>query len=106
MNRQAQIDRFLLEAHRLAVARLRDRPERIEEASAVLRRWRDRAGATRSDAYWGEWEQLLGQGVDAVERATCGTSDHAAVLRSVSPLIPLVSQKERAELLRGAREPA
>lgn len=106
MNRQQQIDAFLLEAHRLAVARLRAQPGRLQEAAAQLARWRRQGEATRSDAYWDEWEALIGQGVEAIERSSCGTDDHAALLRSVSPLSALITQQERTELLRRARQPS
>ncbi|MDH6591517.1 hypothetical protein M2165_001406 [Variovorax sp. TBS-050B] len=106
MNRQQQIDDFLLQAHRLAVARLRAEPARIAEVAATLARWQSQAGATRSDPYWSEWRAMLDAGVDAVERGTCGDDDHAAALRNVSPIGVLMTQRERGELLRAARQGA
>ena len=103
MNRQQQIDAFLLEAHRLALSRLRVQPERIVEVANTLARWRRQAGPTRSDRYWDEWQSLLDAGVDAVEARACGMDEHAAVLRSVSPVGVLISAQERSELLRAAR---
>ncbi len=103
MNRQQQIERFLAAAHRVAVQRLRAEPARLADVSALLARWRERSGATRSDPYWDEWQSLLDAGVDAVERAVCADGEHAAVLRSVSPISVLFTQAERAELLRRAR---
>lgn len=104
MNRQQQIDAFLFKAHQLALARLRAQPERLHDVAALLARWRESNGSTRSDRYWREWNQLICQGVDAIEREVCGSGDHAALLRSVSPMSVLVSQKERSALLREARE--
>jgi hypothetical protein len=104
MNRQQQIDDFLLQAHRLAVSRLRADPGRIADVSATLQRWRARAGLTRSDAYWDEWQAMLAAGVDAIEAATCGADDHAAALRNVSPVGVLMTQRERGALLRAARQ--
>ncbi|KQX24647.1 hypothetical protein [Variovorax sp. Root434] len=106
MNRQQQIDDFLLQAHRLAVSRLRADPGRIADVSATLERWQTQAGATHSDAYWNEWRAMLAAGVDAIEAATCGTDDHAAALRNVSPVGVLMTQRERGELLRAARQGA
>ena len=103
MNRQQQIDEFLLQAHRLAVERLRAEPGRIVEVSDTLSRWHARAGATRSDPYWDEWQGLFDAGVDAIEAGTCGPGNHAAALRSVSPVGVLMTQKERGVLLREAR---
>lgn len=104
MNRQQQIDEFLLSAHKLALSRLRAQPERLQDVAALLARWRRQAGDNRSDAYWDEWNRLIAQGVDAIEREVCSAGDHAAVLRSVSPMSVLISQRERSELLRQARQ--
>lgn len=103
MDRQQQIDRFLASAHRVAIARLRADPTAIERVRAQLARWRSMAGPTRSDAYWDEWSSLLDAGVEALERAVCADSDHAQVLRSVSPISVLLTQRERTELLNEAR---
>jgi hypothetical protein len=103
MNRQQQIDRFLLAAHRLAVERLRAEPARIEPVRAQLARWRLQSGATRSDGYWDEWQHLLGADLEQLASVVCADDEHGAVLRSVSPMSTLISQKERAELLREAR---
>jgi hypothetical protein len=47
---------------------------------------------------------MLHEGVDAVEQAVCLSTDHAATLRSVSPLGRFISVAERNELLRQSRE--
>jgi hypothetical protein len=103
MDRQHQIERFLLAAHRLALQRLRQAPEKIEPVRAQLARWRAQAGATRSDRHWDEWQRLLDCDLDDLERAVCANDEHAAVLRSVSPFSTLLTQAERAALLREAR---
>jgi hypothetical protein len=103
MNRQQQIDQFLANAHRLAIDRLRADPSGVERVRAQLRRWRAASGATRSDPYWDEWDDLLAAGVDALERAVCADDQHAAALRSVSPVSVLLTQRERARLLREVR---
>jgi hypothetical protein len=95
MNRQLQIEKFLLAAHRLALARLRDQPERIEPVRSQLARWREQAGATRADVYWDEWQRLLEADLDELELAVCADHEHGAVLRSVSPMSTLISQTER-----------
>jgi len=103
MNRQQQIDKFLLAAHRLAVSRLLAEPQRIEPVRAQLARWRAQSGATRSDLYWDEWQRLLAADILEMERVVCADDEHGAVLRSVSPLSTLITQAERARLLREAR---
>ncbi len=104
MNRQQQIDHFVAKAHLLAIQRLREHPARVTEVRAQLARWRKQEGPTRSDVYWNEWETLLGSSIDELAEAVCGSSDHATVLRSVSPISVLVTQQERARLLREARQ--
>jgi hypothetical protein len=107
MDRHARIDVFSLAAHRLALERLRQRPERVSEALSVLARWRQIAGGrSHSDTYWDEWERALREGVDAVERTALDPSSHGATLRSVSPLGRFISAQERLALLREARETA
>ena len=103
MNRQQQIENFLAHAHRLAVDRLRAQPERIREVQAQLARWRGLSGATRSDVYLDEWERLLAQPVEKLAQAVCADTDHATVLRSVSPVSVLITQAERTQLLAQAR---
>jgi hypothetical protein len=49
---------------------------------------------------------MLAAGVDAIEAATSGTDDHAVALRNVSPVGVLMTQRERGELLRAARQGA
>lgn len=104
MNRQQQIDEFLLKAHQLALLRLRAHPERLQEVQKLLARWRLQDGQTRSDRYWDEWSALLAGGVDAIERTVCGLDDHAVALRNVSPLSVLITQQERGALLREVRQ--
>ena len=107
MDGQAQIQAFSLAAHRLAVTRLRERPERLTEALAVIQRWRRQAGGpSHCDPYWDEWDRMLHDGVDAVERVACAATDHATTLRSVSPLGRFISVAERNQLLREARQTA
>jgi hypothetical protein len=104
MDRHAQIDEFSLAAHRLAIHRLRERPQRLEEALDVLARWRKIAdGPSHSDTYWNEWERVLREGVAAVERLALDPSSHGATLRSVSPLGRFLTPQERLSLLRNAR---
>ena len=103
MNRQQQIDQFLMDAHELALARLRAHPERLADVAAQLQRWRAAAGVNRSDPYWDEWDALLRGGVEAVAGSVAVASDHAAALRSVSPMSVLITQHERAAMLRNVR---
>ena len=103
MNRQLQLEKFLLAAHRLAPERLRAQPERIEPVRSQLARWRGQAGATRADVYWDEWQRLLTADLNELEQAVCADDEHGAVLRSVSPMSTLISQTERLQRLAEAR---
>lgn len=106
MDPRVRTERFSLAAHRLAVERLRERPERLEEARDVIRRWRLQSAQqpARCDPYWDEWDRLLVAGVDALARAVCASDDHAATLRSVSPLGRFISPAERYRMLREAQD--
>jgi hypothetical protein len=107
MDRHARIDSFSLAAHRLAVERLREQPARVDEALGVIARWRVRAaGPSHCDPYWDEWQRLLEQGVDSVERVALSVDAHGATLRSVSPLGRFISVSERNGLLKQALEAA
>lgn len=102
MDRQRNIERFLHAAHRLAVSRLRADPGRIAEVQALLHRWREQSGCTRSDRYCDECEKPLAMPIDEFERVICAEDEHAIALRSASPIGVLISE-QRAELLRQAR---
>lgn len=103
MNRQQQIEHFLLAAHKMAVARLRAEPSKAGAAKDQLARWRRDARLARSEPMLREWDHLLDSSVEELERAVCSEDEHGALLRSVSPLSILLTQKERAELLRQSR---
>ena len=104
MNRQQQIDYFVAQAHQLAMQRLREQPGRVCEVQALLKHWRALTGTTRSDTYWNEWDGLLAGSLDALAITVCAETDHATVLRSVSPMSVLITQAERAQLLEQARQ--
>jgi hypothetical protein len=103
MDRQKRIEYFSLLAHRFVIERLREAPEKVQLLGNTLKRWRLQRGPSRSDPYFDEWERLVEQGIDAIESATCNESDHATVLRSVSPVGCLISVAERNELLARSR---
>lgn len=92
-----------LDAHKLVVTKLRSDPEKLKVLQDTLQRWRRQSGPGRTDPYFDEWDRLLAKGVDAVEAATCHDDEHAAVLRSVSPIVSLVTEVERNEMLARCR---
>lgn len=100
MHRHTQIHAFSLPAHRAAVGRSGERPTRLNETLGVIARWREPPGSvTYCDPHWTERSVLLTRGVEAVEQAVCAETDHAEVLRNVSPLGRFVSPAERKMLL-------
>ncbi len=103
MNRQLQIDHFVAQAHILALQRLREQPERVVKVCAQRSYWRMQAGLTRSDDEWGEWEGRLAKPAEALAKEVCAETDHAALLRSGSPMSVLITQAERAQWLGQAR---
>lgn len=107
MTREAQINVYSLAAHRLAIQRLREQPQRLDEALKVLSRWRQQTGGPAHFAPCRDgWARLLNEPVDAVELAVCNASDHADVLRSRSPLGRFISPTERQQFLNDARQSA
>ena len=106
MNRQQQLEQFSLALHRQAIAALRREPALRARACETLKRWRARAGESRSDPLWMEWERLLDAELPELEVAVLAESEHAALMRSVSPLGSLVDQHDRLVLLQRAREEA
>jgi hypothetical protein len=103
MDRQRRIELFLLAAHRLAMSRLREEPQRVGELRAVLHRWRAQNGPSRSDSYLDRWERLLDMPLDDLEIVICAEDEEATVLRSTSPIAPLITPQEREQLLADAR---
>lgn len=103
MPNQQAIDRFTLEFHERAVARLRADSDLLEKARETLNRWREQRGVTASDPYFEQWRALLDQGPEAVERGVCADTDAAAALRSVSPLGFVLTPEERMALHRMAQ---
>jgi hypothetical protein len=106
MNRQQQIDHFLLSAHELIGQRLLQEPARVAQAAQLLQSWREKAGVNRSDALWDEWQSLLAKPMHQLVAAMTAPGDHAQQLRSVSPMGGLITQAERAELLLRSRQAA
>lgn len=98
MPSQQWIHRFTLDFHRLAVQRLREQPQLLERALQTLDRWEQSGAQAASQIYRDEWRGLLRRGVPAIEASVCTEADHAATLRSMSPLGFVLSEQERLAL--------
>lgn len=102
MPTQQQIERFTLAFHQEAMKRLARDPGLRAQALKVLDRW-EAGGATRSaQVYRDEWRQLLAGDQDELVLALCSNAEHAATLRSMSPLGFLMDDEEKARLRREA----
>ncbi len=106
MNRQQQIDAFLLAAHELAGERLQAEPARVDQVKQQLEAWQSKVGANRSQILWNEWRDLLSQPIEQLVRSITAKTDHAEHLRSVSPMGVLITPVERHQLLQNSRRAA
>lgn len=95
MPSQQWIHRFTLDFHRLALQRLREQPQLIERALQTLDRWEQSGAQAGSQIYRDEWRDLLRAGVAGIEAGVCKDADHAATLRSMSPLGFVLTEQER-----------
>ena len=102
MPSQHKIEQFTLAFHRVAVQRLRERPELIDMALKTLDRWASiEEGDGHNQRYRLAWRRMLGQGAATIEAAVCTETDEAATLRSASPLGFVLTEQERT-LLRAS----
>jgi hypothetical protein len=102
MPSQQDIERFTLAFHRQAVARLREHDELREQALRVIDRWEAGGVSASSRVYRDEWRSLLRGDPAQLERAICSTSEHAATLRSMSPLGFVLTTDERLRIRQEA----
>ena len=102
MPSQQQIEQFTLAFHRVAVARLRQQPDLTQQALRVLNRWESSGATSAGQSYRDMWRSLLTGDVDALERAVCRDAEHAATLRSMSPLGFVLPEAERLRIRREA----
>lgn len=94
--------------HEAAVAAIRREPQRLQQAKYTLQRWLDAKPGSRSAELWREWQEIL-----AVRkwRLALGRTQRAQQLRQASPLVTVLTPKERLAVLaavndlrRGAQE--
>ena len=97
-----QIERFTLAFHRVAVARLRQKPDLQQQALQVISRWESSGATSAGQSYRDTWRRLLAGDVDDLERAVCVDAEQAATLRSMSPLGFVLPEAERLRIRREA----
>lgn len=98
MPSQQAIDRFTLAFHEQAIVRLREHDELRSQALRVIDRWEANGLSASSRRYRDEWRSLLSGDTAGLERAVCSSNDHAATLRSMSPLGFVLTPAERLRI--------
>lgn len=99
MNHHQRLDDRSLAMHVYVAARLREHPERLSEAEAILARWARSAGERVQPALE-EWSAILRSGLDATIAAAVDPSEEGKRRRQSSPLLCLLDPRERWALLR------
>jgi hypothetical protein len=102
MPTQQQIERFTLVFHQEALKRLARDPALRARALQVLDRWEASGLSSSGQPYRDEWRHLLAADQEALFKALCSDAEHAATLRSMSPLGFLLDDAEKAGLRREA----
>lgn len=95
---QAQ-DLQSLALHEQAVRLVRARPELLEQAQDTLQRWLA-AGDSRSSGLWREWQDIL---LHRSWRKVLGRTRRAQELRQASPLVTLLPDDVRRDVLAQVR---
>lgn len=86
--------------HEEAVRWVKANPVLLHEAQALTRRWLD-MGDSRSASLWLEWLQILDAGA---WRKVLGRNRHAQQLRQASPLVTVLPEKVRLDILAQVSE--
>jgi len=87
-----------LALHEEAVRRLRDEPQRLSQAQATLDRWQQQ-GPSRSAELWAVWSDILRL---QQWRKVLGRTRRAQALRQASPLVTVLTESERQQVLAQA----
>lgn len=95
---QAQ-DLQSLALHEQAVRLVRAHPELLQQAEATLQRWLA-AGDSRSSGLWQEWQDIL---LHRSWRKVLGRTRRAQELRQASPLVTLLPDDVRRDVLAQVR---
>jgi hypothetical protein len=98
MNHQ-EIDKRSLALHQLVADKIRRDPALFGKAEATLARWRSEV-CVSSQPYLEEWENLMGQGVEACLAVAVEDSQRAAALRQSSPFCAVLDNRERFAFLK------
>lgn len=81
--------------HEEAVRRVKADPALLDKAKAATKRWLEK-GDPRSASLWREWLQILDAGT---WRKVLGRTRHAQQLRQASPLVTVLPQNVRQDIL-------
>jgi len=84
-----------LALHEAAVRRVKEQPELLQQAQETAQRWLA-TGDVRSAILWREWLDILAVGA---WRKVLGRSRHAQQLRQASPLVTVLPEAVRQQIL-------
>jgi hypothetical protein len=99
MRIHSELDARSLRMHQLVADKVRRDPALLDRARQTLAHWRQTVNV-RTQPYLAEWEQLMGQGINACLAAAVENSEKAQALRQCSPLAGLLSNQERFAFLK------
>ncbi len=88
------VDARSLALHRLVSAKVRQKPELLQQVRQTLARWHSLVDAA-SQPYLSHWEAAIGQGLETCLSLCEEDSPHAAAMRQCSPFGCVLSAKER-----------
>ncbi len=94
-------DLLSLALHRQAVYAVQQKPTLLDAAIKILRRWVGSNPGSRSMPLWREWEQIL---EERSWRKILNQSQHAQQLRQASPLVTVLPEDIRLNVLAQVRE--
>ncbi len=93
-----EVEQRSLALHRAVAEKLRQQPERLEEARQRVDGWlRDGSVGER---YALAWRDALATPVPDLLALLCDPGEHASELRQVSPFAGILEPRERWEILR------
>lgn len=97
---QEYIDEVSLALHQLIAEKLRANNDLINVARNNLKSWMQHGKDIEGVGAWAEWKEILDKfSIDEVIEIITANTDEGQRLRSSSPFVGIVSQKERERIM-------
>lgn len=96
-------DRRSLAFHEAIAKKVSENPALVNEALTNIRRWKSLPGGRHSWPLWEAWGDLLHGPLEVLLRAMVEESDRMQQLRSATPFAGILSDAERAEVIKKTR---